>query len=131
MTNGYFAYLDRYEKGYRDLIAALTAEFGTPFRVYHTGGGCMALEATVENGYLLVTDAEDTLSPMDERIEAQNQGVRFGYAVGIYSNDGDTIAYVSDSNVVTVADATALVHRAFDVAANGGGVVLPAVGGKE
>ena len=77
--------------------------------------------------HLLITDAEDTLSPMDERIEAQAQGVRFGYAVGIYSTDGDTIAYVNDSNVVTSADVLALVHRAFDVAATGGGVVIPAV----
>lgn len=124
MTNGYFAYLDRYEAGYREIIAALTKEFGTPFCVYHTGGGCMALQATVENGYLLITDAEDTLSPMDERIEAQASDVRFGYAVGIYNNDGDTIAYVSDSNVVTADDLTALVHRAFDVAATGGGTLL-------
>lgn len=127
MTEGYF---DRYEAGYRDLIAALTTEFGTPFRVYHTGGGCMALEATVENGYLLITDAEDTLSPMSERIEAQASGVRYGYAVGIYNEGGDTIAYVSDSNIVTNADVTALVHRAFDVAATGGGVVIPAAGDK-
>ena len=123
MTEGFF---DRYEAGYRDLIAALTVEFGTPFCVYHTGGGCMALEATVENGYLLITDAEDTLSPMSERTEAQAAGVCYGYGVGIYNEDGDTIAYVSDSNVVTSADVTALVHRAFDVAATGGGVVIPA-----
>lgn len=128
MTDRYFAYLDRYEQGYREIIAALTTEFGTPFCVYHTGGGCMALEATVENGYLLITDAEDTLSPMDERIEAQASDVRFGYAVGIYDKDGETIAYVSDSNVVTTEDLTALVHRAFDVAATGGGTVIPAVG---
>jgi hypothetical protein len=127
MSEGFF---DRYEKGYREIIDALTTEFGTPFCVYHTGGGCMALEATVENGYLLVTDAEDTLSPMNERIEAQNQGVCFGYAVGIYDHDGDTVAYVSDSNVVTTADLTALVHRAFDVAATGGGTVIPAEGKK-
>ena len=125
MTDGFF---ERYEEGYREIIAALTTEFGTPFCVYHTGGGCMALEATVENGYLLVTDAEDTLSLMSERINAQDQGVRYGYAVGIYDHDGDTVAYVSDSNVVTTADLTALVHRAFDVAATGGGTVIPAAG---
>ena len=113
MTEGYF---DRYEAGYRGLIAALTTEFGTPFCVYHTGGGCMALEATVENGYLLITDAEDTLSPMSERIEAQAAGVCYGYAVGIYRTSGggdENIAYVNDPNAVTSADVIALTHRAL------------------
>ena len=116
MTEGYF---DRYEAGYRDLIAALTAEFGTAFRVYNTGGGCMALEATVENGYLLVTDAEDTLSPMSERIEAQASGVCYGYAVGIYRTTDDSdenVAYVSEPNAVTSADVIALTHAAFKAA---------------
>lgn len=113
MSEGYF---ERYEAGYRGLIAALTGEFGTPFCVYHTGGGCMALEATVENGYLLITDAEDTLSPMSERIEAQASGVCYGYAVGVYRTSGgddENIAYVTDPNAVTSADVIALTHRAL------------------
>lgn len=119
---GFYAHMDRYEAGYRDLIDALTAEFGTPFCVYHTGGGCMALEATVENGYLLITDAQDTLSLMSERIEAQASGVCYGYAVGIYRITGvgdDNIVYVTDSNAVTSADVIALTHKALKGASGG------------
>lgn len=113
MADGYFS---RYESGYSDLTAALTAEFGTPFYITSTGGGCMAVEAILENGYLLITDAQDILSPMDERIEVQKSGVCYGYAVGIYrttDSSDDNVAFVADLNAVTTADVIALVKLAF------------------
>ena len=111
MTGGYSSY-----SGYRDLTEALTAEFGTEFYVTSTGGGCMAVEAILENGYLLITDAEDTLSSTDERIKAQNRGCGYGYAVGIYRTTrtgDDNVAFVADLKAVTTADVIALVKAAF------------------
>ena len=102
--------------GYRWLTAALTAEFGTEFYVTSTGGGCMAVEAILENGYLLITDAEDTLSSMVDRMEAQKRGRGYGYAVGIYRTTrtgDDNVAFVADLKAVTTADVIALTKAAF------------------
>jgi len=46
---------------YADVIALLT-QAGLPTHFTQTGGMCAALQVTIEGGYLLVTDAEDSLS---------------------------------------------------------------------
>lgn len=80
----FWAYLDTYEVGYAPLLQELSTEFGTTFTVETTGGGCMAIMATLEGYGLIITDAEDTLSPMRERETARTDGHPCGYAVGVY-----------------------------------------------
>lgn len=80
----FWAYLDTYEVGYTPLVQDLSNEFGAPFAVQTTGGGCMAIMATLEGYGLIITDAEDTLSPMQERETARADGHPRGYAVGVY-----------------------------------------------
>lgn len=80
----FWAYLDTYEVGYAPLVQELSNEFGTAFTVETTGGGCMAIMATLERYGLIITDADDTLSSIQERDAARTEGHPRGYAVGVY-----------------------------------------------
>lgn len=80
----FWAWFDRYADGYKTVIKKLTNEFGSQFSVWHTGGGCMAIEGSIGDRLVMITDAGDTLSRMDERKKARKQGHPLGYGVGIY-----------------------------------------------
>lgn len=80
----FWAYMDMYDVGYTKLVKKLSQEFGAVFYVETTGGGCMAIMATLEGYGLMITDAEDTLSSMQQRKKARKQGRPHGYAVGVY-----------------------------------------------
>lgn len=80
----FWAYMDRYDEGYKKLVQKLAKEFGTTFYVETTGGGCMAIMAKVEGYGLMITDASDILSTMDERKRARKTGSPCGYGVGVY-----------------------------------------------
>lgn len=104
---------------YTDPISqALTAEFGTEFRLENTGGGCICIEALLEGGYrLLVGCAVDgPLLREDERPDYSFDG---GYGVGIYDDrepwTGETLAYAIDYQAETAADVIALVYQAMNL----------------
>jgi hypothetical protein len=77
---------------YGTVLSVLSLEFGTPFELTSTGGGCYALCAKLENGDLvIITSADDaTLNPVASR---------GGYGVGIYAETGQ-----GDEQVVYLAD---------------------------
>ena len=90
--------------GYSNLIAGLEHDFGGRVQLFHTGGGCMAILMEDlrdhPNTEILITDAEDTLSPWDG-----TSGRFTGYAVGVYPAEGDGhagdhLSYVVDKNAV-------------------------------
>ena len=82
----YWAWHEKWDGQYKWLTDALTTEFGTPFSVINSGGGCMLIEATLENrDEVMIGDAVDgPLSSMDDRLEAKSRGESYGYAVGVY-----------------------------------------------
>lgn len=101
------------------IAAALTAEFGTEFDLYNTGGGCICLHAMLEGGmYVLIGSGIDgPLWDSDER-----EGVPYGggYGVGIYREEsGDTLAHAQDHRAETGAVVIDLVKRAIGLIASG------------
>lgn len=96
------------------IAAALTAEFGTTFDLYNTGGGCICLYAALGNGdtYLLVGSGIDgPLWGDEERAGVPHGG---GYGVGVYREEtGETLAYVTDSRAETPAEVIVLVNQAL------------------
>lgn len=112
----FWAYFDTWVESEKPLTDALSAEFGIPFRVVHTGGNCWAIEAApFEGGYgVLITDAEDILTKRSER----TAGDGMGYAVGVYPMEsqeykGETIQVMGD-DVVGWASSTEA-HSPADV----------------
>ena len=66
---------------YSAICAALGDRFGTRFWVQNTGGSCMTMVARMEGGFaLVITDCEDTLSP----IASHRDGRANGFYVGVY-----------------------------------------------
>lgn len=78
MSDRFWAWFNAFSAPYRPLMTHLSAHFGAEFAMFHSGGGCCAIQATFEGYGLLITDAEDTLSWHDERDE------QTGYGVGVY-----------------------------------------------
>ena len=104
---------------YTDPIAeALTAEFGTEFGLYNTGGGCLCLHATLEGGmYVLIGSGIDgPLWDNEDRATVPHGG---GYGVGIYREEsGDTLAHAQDHRAETGGDVIVLVRRAIGLIAS-------------
>jgi hypothetical protein len=91
VTNNYAEYWAREWDPYvREICAPLSRHFGCEFEVTPTGGGCMAIQAQLENGdSILVTDAEDILSEWTLRQKCwRNDRQSLGFMVGYY-RDGD------------------------------------------
>lgn len=84
MSDRFWQWFDNFTEPYKPLMAELTRRFATEFEMVHTGGGCMAIEATLEGYGLVITDASDILSDFDERQKALQSGEPLGYAVGVY-----------------------------------------------
>lgn len=82
----FWSRFDSYADGYRFITDTLTAEFGVSFEMWHTGGGCYAIESgLLESGHIvMITDASDILSHMADRKEMLAQGGQVGYGVGVY-----------------------------------------------
>ena len=97
---------------YADVIAA-QAEAGLPTVFTQTGGMCAAVEITLETGgYVLVTDAEDTLS--------WDRADHPGWGVGLYPRDDDTHEGAYDSGSLAYGttpdtDTPALLDLVHDV----------------
>jgi hypothetical protein len=67
--------------GFAEVCAALADRFGTRFELRNTGGNCVTLTAKLEGGIeLLITDCEDTLSPLRWHLD----GRAAGFYVGVY-----------------------------------------------
>lgn len=86
------------------IAAELTNQFGAPFTLYNTGGGCICLEATLEGGvYVLVGCA------CGDPLHGDDSG-KSGYGVGVYETEtGYALASASDYSATTgtlVADLT-------------------------
>lgn len=102
------------------IAAALTAEFGTTFGLYNTGGGCICLEAKLEGGiYVLIGSAVD--GPL---LYESERGIPFGggFGAGVYDDGaawtGESRSYAVDHRAETAADVIDLVKRALRMAAN-------------
>lgn len=96
---------------YTDPIAEeLTRQFGAPFTLYNTGGGCICLEASLEGGvYVLVGCA------CGEPLHSHSGG-RHGYGVGVYETDtGYTLAHAADYNATTGPLVAELTRKALSL----------------
>jgi hypothetical protein len=61
---------------YTAICTALGDRFGTRFWVENTGGNCMSMAARLEGGIeLLITDCENTLSPVARPRDGRAKGV--------------------------------------------------------
>jgi hypothetical protein len=70
-----------HDLGYADICAALSARFGTGFRVEITGR-CATLVARFEGGIkVMITDGGPTLSPLDRHLD----GRAAGFYVGVHT----------------------------------------------
>lgn len=107
MSDRFWRWFDSFAGPYKPLMRELSDRFGTTFEMVHTGGGCMAIEATLEGYGLMITDAADTLSPWEERQAniGYEVGMAPGYAVGVYpietyEHDGQQHAEMNTSEAV-------------------------------
>lgn len=108
--------------GFAEVCAALSDRFGARFKLENTGGNCVTLTAKLEGGIeLLITDCEDTLSPVEWHLD----GRAAGFYVGVYRAELDADgAYVdlpdhfacaySESAAPTAGAIGDLVHKALE-----------------
>ena len=83
---------------YADICNPLNAIWGeNVFQFWHTGGGCTAVQATLEGDItVMITDdpftrhgEEAFITPMPERVTRGGDAC-FGYCIGIYGDEGST-----------------------------------------
>ncbi|GAA2734099.1 hypothetical protein [Actinocorallia aurantiaca] len=92
---------------YADVIERL-GELGLPASFTQTGGMCAAIEVTLEAGaYLLITDAEDTLS--------WSRAEHEGWAVGLYLDDRMSDGGVERFAATEESDIDALTNLVIEV----------------
>lgn len=102
----------------------LSTIFGVEFGLTTTGGGCMALEATLEGGrYVWVTDADEVLSTMARRRECAAAASPCGFSAGVYLDGerwtGEPVGYAASQTACTVEDVAELIRAAVAEAAVG------------
>jgi hypothetical protein len=69
---------------------AIRAVFGCEPALVNTGGGCMAIELVLENGWTVwVTDAGDILSPFPWRSDPAMANESFGYGALVWDANSD------------------------------------------
>lgn len=72
--------------GFAEVCVALSDRFGTRFELQNMGGNCVTLMAKLEGGVeLLITDCEDTLSPVEWHLD----GRAAGFCVGVHRAELD------------------------------------------
>lgn len=115
MTDTPEAYWQREWQPYATQICLpLSQVFGSDFVIADTGGGCKGIATTFENGdELLITDAQDILSPWPQRQRRwDNDREALGYMVGYYElpdgSCGEGLCYVRfqkarDAYALTIA----------------------------
>lgn len=73
---------------YQDLIDAVRRDIGVRLAIVGVGGGNDVMHARLETGHwLVVSEAEDFLSSIGDRLENDAQGIPLGWFAGIYLND--------------------------------------------
>lgn len=77
---------DDLHRDYDQLAKDLTARFGTEFTIDSTGGGFYALAASIEGGYLLITNGNGN-DGLEDRQQME------GWAVGVHI-DGEQKVYL-------------------------------------
>jgi hypothetical protein len=120
MDDRFAPYLRRYGQPLRDV-------FGVTPELINTGGGCMALELTLEGITLWVTDDGDPLSPWEWRRKAVGGTTSadvYGFAVRVYrEDDPDDIGAACDpmyGDTMPEPDRLiALIRAAIDAARSG------------
>ena len=113
---------DEEDLGFAEICAVLSERFGTRFRPQHTGGDCVTLVAQLEGGIeVLITDCEETLSPIQWHLD----GRAAGFFIGVYRSevgaDGehvdlpDRFAYACSESAPPTAEAIGdLVQEALE-----------------
>ena len=96
--------------GYEPLAQALTKEFGTEFGMWDTGGGCMVIGATLENGWeVMIGSAVDgPLIPYGEHVRVPG-----GFNCGVYAGDDsgtNMIGWGKDCDASSPADVAGLIR---------------------
>ncbi len=86
--------------GYDSLLGHLAAEFGTPFTVEHTGGGCHSIVGRLPGGIQVhLSMAVDSISTYAEHAALEADGERAGWAAIIYGpadNYSEAVAHSAD-----------------------------------
>lgn len=77
------------DRDYGQLCKDLTARFGTEFEIESTGGGCWALVATLENGYLVVITNGNGIDGLTPRAEME------GWAIAIQDGGDEKVRLVA------------------------------------
>ena len=77
--------------GYGDSLSDIETRFGLNFTVEDTGGGCLLMQARLEDGsWIVISDWDAGLIPQRRRRELEGQGTTIGWNVSIYADDGDS-----------------------------------------
>lgn len=77
--------------GYGDFLSGIEARFGLNFTVEDTGGGCLLVQARLEDGsWIVISDWDAGLTPLRRRRELEGEGITSGWNVSIYADDGDS-----------------------------------------
>jgi hypothetical protein len=108
--------------GFAEVCAALSDRFGTSFELENTGGNCVTLMAKLEGGIeLLITDCEDTLSPVKWHLDGRAAGFYISVyraeldADGAYVDFPDQFAYAYSETAPPTAEAIGdLVQEALE-----------------
>lgn len=104
--------------GYDPLLAYLSAEFGAPFAVEHTGGGCHTIIGRLPEGLQIhLSMAVDNLSSYAEHAALEAEGERAGWAAIIYGPADDyseAVAHTADAHM-SIDDHRGVVRLVRDV----------------
>ena len=111
--------------GYAEICTQLSDLFAARFSLSSTGGQCAALTARFEGGItLLITDFEDSLSPLAWHRDGRTNGFFVGVYRAVVDPDGtyvefpDQFAYTCSAAAPPTAEAIAdLICQALDLAA--------------
>ncbi len=101
---------------YTNLVAAaLSAAFGVPFLLEHTGGGCVVLRADIADDiYIYVGSAAD--GPLLTASERSQFAFNGGWHIGVYESAGDfPLADAYDYTAVSPDEVIVLIKTAVEL----------------
>lgn len=82
---------DRETPDYGSVIKPVADLTGLPFTLEDTGGGCLLFQGRLESGaWLVISDWDAGVTPMDRRRDLENSGITVGWNVSVYADDGDS-----------------------------------------
>ncbi|WP_396910288.1 hypothetical protein [Mycolicibacterium sp.] len=80
--------MERPLRTYDELLASVRGDIGIELEVVNTGGGNEVMQARLETGHwLVVSEADDFLSNIEDRLAADSDSYPLGWFAGIYAND--------------------------------------------